>query len=766
MSYKNQVLIWGSSLLFSAALLTTVFNATNPEYNFPGITETLLIGISLLLVANSLFLGKSLTQREWVLGGILLALIGTLAIRYLFGWSDPETIASRRCFWMPGYFGKLECLLQLPFKSHYGLRQLLFHFTALSVFLGVASLSRMSGSLRTWVLIPLAVPAVIIALGVFAPVYQDTNFTLTGFNFVFGTHGAVRGRGVIANPSWLWPWLAPAMGIGLATVFAKNWALKAVGLALFVLCAWASLSVMQRGGYLIVGVLLVALILSVLYYFGAKWSKMIAWSMVGSGSFGLGYFVYDSSRIMMIFNWLRQIGLTIKGAPLQRSHERLRMWDVAWEQSIQDNLWLGTGYGTWLREFSKLSGSGGVSFDTAHNLWVQLIFELGAIHVVVMAIILGMIVWTTLFYKNVEQPSLQIGGLFLIIGFLVASVVQEIDYIMPVYMQFAVFAGLCFGGTSYTESRSSSRFQVSSNNDDQKSDSEPDIRNQKSEINKLAWSLVGIGLLCVIGAFYYASSISWGGYGFDPTSTAFSRWFRPKGSIAATPDGRDKVYSVYWGDLDQLKQDSFSVFGKINPDVLIQGNTLFLKNGSKLKPRQYWYESQKQVHRPQRITSFSLHQPPGQTNVILAAQKGMYSWELGNSTQGIQVGKWCEQSCRFFLYRPDGVDKPHGVTLQMPLPGIDENNPVHLIVRIQSVTAKMSSLDSEKLKQMLNTPLTEGPDKMEIVFRQPEDVYPLPVDFRKHKLWLISLKTDRVIVPKEHNPESSDIRKLGVRVLF
>ena len=154
MSYKNQVLIWGSSLLFSAALLTTVFNATNPEYNFPGITETLLIGISLLLVANSLFLGKSLTQREWVLGGILLALIGTLAIRYLFGWSDPETIPSRRCMWMPGYFAKLECLLQLPFKSHHGLRQLLFHFTALSVFIGVACLSRMSGALRPWLIIP------------------------------------------------------------------------------------------------------------------------------------------------------------------------------------------------------------------------------------------------------------------------------------------------------------------------------------------------------------------------------------------------------------------------------------------------------------------------------------------------------------------------------------------------------------------------------------------------------------------------------------
>ena len=141
-NYKNQTFIWGSSLVFSGALFTTVFNATNPDYNFPGITETLLIGVSLLLVANSLFMGKTLTRREWILGGILLFLIGTLAIRFMLGWNNPETIPSRRCIWMPGYFAKLECLLQLPFKSHHGLRQLLFHFTAFSVFLGVASLFR------------------------------------------------------------------------------------------------------------------------------------------------------------------------------------------------------------------------------------------------------------------------------------------------------------------------------------------------------------------------------------------------------------------------------------------------------------------------------------------------------------------------------------------------------------------------------------------------------------------------------------------------
>ena len=751
MSYKNQVLIWGSSLLLSAALMTTLYNATNPEYNFPGITEILLIGISLLLVANSLFLGKSLTQREWVLGGILLALIGILTIRYLLGWNDPETIASRRCFWMPGYFAKLECLLQLPFISHHGLRQLLFHFTALSVFLGVASLSRMSGSLRPWLLIPLAVPALIISLGVLAPVYYNKDFSLTGFNFIYGNFSHIRGRGVIANPSWLWPWLAPAMGIGLASIFAKNWALKCIGLALFILCAWASLSVMQRGGYLIVGILIAALFLVILYCIGAIWSKIIAWTMVGSGFFGLGYFFYDFSRITMIFSWLQHLGLTIRGSPLQRSHERLKMWDVAWEQSMQNNLWLGNGYGTWLREFSQLPGSGGLSFDTAHNLWVQLIFELGVIHVVVMAIILGLIVWTTLIYKNVEQISLKIGGLFLILGFFVASVVQEIDYIIPVYMQFAVFAGLCFGGTSYPERK----FQGSS-----------DSMIEKSVINKPAWSLVGISLFTIIGAVYYANSISWGGYGFDPKSNAFSRWFRPEGVIAVTSDGRDKDYSVYWGDLDQLKQESFSKFEVSNPNVLIQGNTLFLKNGSKLNPRQYSYRIQKHKVLPQRLVSFSLNQPPGQTNVILAAQKGMFSWELEYRTKGVTVGRWCEQSCSFILYRPAGKNKQHGVILQMPLPDIDEENPVHLIVRSQPLIEETSFPDTKTLEQMLNTPFSKKSTSSDLIFSHPENMFPLKVDFQTNRLWLISLKTDRAIVPKEHDPNSTDDRKLGVRVLF
>jgi len=685
-----------------------------------------------------------LTQREWVLGGILLVLIGTLAIRYLLGWNDPETIASRRCFWMPGYFAKLECLLQLPFKSHHGLRQLLFHFTALSVFIGVACLSRMSGSWRPWLAVPLALPALIIAIGVMIPIYHDPNFSLTGYNFVYSPFEVVRGKSVVANPSWLWPWITPVMGMGLAAIFAKNWVLKGIGLTLFIVCAWASLSVMQRGGYLIVGIFISILIILFLYCFGKKWSKKYALLIGGVGALGLGIFVY-SSTIMNILRLLRHFGIEIRGWGLLYFDSRLIMWDLAW-QSVQEHPWFGTGYGTWLREFSKIPSSGSLSFDTAHNIWLQLLFELGAIHGLSMVLILGAITGSTLLYKNVSQPSLQIGGLFLVIGFFVASVVQEIDYIMPVYLQFAAFAGLCFGGTSFQET----------------------IVPERRIHNNRSWYLVGCGILTIIGAVYYWSSISWGGYGFDPSQTAFSRWFRPEGVIAATPDRLGKDYSLYWGKLGQLNQGSFSAFGAFSPDVWINGNTLYLKNGSKWNPRQYKYESQKKVVLPQRITSFELNQPPGQTNVFLLAQKGMYPWELsGSFTKGIQAGRWCEQSCRFFLYRPVGKYKPHGVTLHMTLPGLNEKHPVGLTVTMQAYTGKVNTLDFEELtQQMLNEQFTGISTNKEYVFSNSEDFYPLPVEFRKHQLWLILLKTDQTIVPKEHDPNSTDDRKLGVRVLF
>jgi len=435
------------------------------------------------------------------------------------------------------------------------------------------------------------------------------------------------------------------------------------------------------------------------------------------------------------------------------------MWDFA-EQSIQENLWSGTGYGTWLREFSKIPGSGSLSFDTAHNLWIQMIFELGLIHTVALVIILGMLVFTTLIYKNFDHPSLRIGGLFLTIGFFVTSVVQEIDYILPVYLQFATFAGLCFGGTSYSESlkklSSRNQFIVSNNNG-----------NQQPKTIKLAWSMVGIGSLSVLGAYYYASTISWGGSSFEPTQHAFNRWFRPMGVIAATPDKRRREYSIFWSEHGTFDKKSFVTFNNF-PEIWIQGNAIYLKNGSKWEPNQYWYESQNNIYHPQRLVSFALHQPHGQTNSIMLAENGMYSWEFGGmSEDGVVVGRWCKKQCNFLLYHPNIKKQPHGVRLKMPLPGLDENHPVRLLVTMQSISDEIPSSFSEKnMQQMINKPFAKNSSNKELVFSSADDIHRLPIESKQHQLWLISLKTDRTIIPKEHDKNSSDGRELGVRVLF
>ena len=103
----------------------------------------------------------------------------------------------------------------------------------------------------------------------------------------------------------------------------------------------------------------------------------------------------------------------------------------------------------------------------------------------------------------------------------------------------------------------------------------------------------------------------------------------------------------------------------------------------------------------------------------------------------------------------------------MTLPGLNEKHPAGLTVTMQAYTGKVNTLDFEELtQQMLNEQFTVISTNKEYVFSNSEDFYPLPVEFRKHQLWLISLKTDQTIVPKEHDPNSTDDRKLGVRVLF
>ena len=103
----------------------------------------------------------------------------------------------------------------------------------------------------------------------------------------------------------------------------------------------------------------------------------------------------------------------------------------------------------------------------------------------------------------------------------------------------------------------------------------------------------------------------------------------------------------------------------------------------------------------------------------------------------------------------------------MPLPGLNEKHPIKLTVTMQTYTGNASTQYFKDLtQQTLNAQIPEFAASKDYIFTNPDNSFPLPVNFKKHQFWLISLKTDRTIVPKEYDPESTDSRKLGVRVLF
>ena len=741
---KKLFTVGGSSIVFALAIFSTVFNATNPEYNFPGITESLLIAVSFLLIALSLYSGRKITGREFFLGTILLFLIAILFLRYLWDLKQPGGEFATACFLMPGYFQKLECLLQLPFSVHYGLRQILFHVTALAVFMGAASLSRMSQNLRPWVILALCAPALVIAVSVLIPIYYDRHFSLVGYNFIFNSWwGYSRGKGIVANPSWLWPWLAPAISIALGGLFAKKWSIRILSIPIVVLCVWAALSVLQRGAYLLMGVLMFAVLLIFFISLLRRYSSLSVLKNTGliviSAILLLFVIVQNAEYLITSYGTLTHT--SIRHNPVSSGAGRLKMWSSAWKES-QKHLITGSGYGTWLREAKKMRGV--PAYDTAHNLWVQMFFELGVLHSSLIILTILLIGGNTLCYKNRDAPSLQAGAIFLSLSLLTVTLVQEIDYILPIYMQFALFAGMCFDGVSY----------------DEKLD-------YPAPSSKTAYFILALGVFSFGFFIFYAKSISWGGSSYEPVHNSiskFNRWYRPKGAIAATQDRQQMKYTLYLGGSQKMGMDAFAPFGVKFPDIFVGQNALYLRNGSKWNPNQYLYEYTSQRENPQRLVSFSLYQPPTQSNTVLLAEQKTFPWEFNILTEehSIKAGKWCKQSCQIILYGAGLGNKDTGVTLAIPVSGLNKENEVSITVKLQPLQIEEKYFLNHKYRL---SEITSPTRSETFTFNDPTQVHTLHVNWESSSVWQLDFQADHSVVPGKYSPKVKDYRELGVFII-
>lgn len=653
-------------------IVLTLFTMTNPEYNFPG-------PIELGLIAGAFFCGvvahtrrRSLTHVEILLTGVLLAFVGILGIRYLLAWKNPTFEIGKACFQMPSYLPKLECLLQLPFSQNHGLRQIIFHVAAIAVFLAAASLSRTTLIRERLIPVFLAFPLLVSVMTI-APFYFPNHPLRLSSNFIHTYFELQRGTSVVSNPSWLWPLLTPAFAAALALIVSRSRAMRTVGIGSTVLLGIAILTSRQRGSYLLLLTMVLGMTAFVIVARFPVHKK--AWRFVCVAGLSICGFIalWLAQPILGLFSMFTRI--PVHASPASLSDQRLAMWKLAL-RGIGERPLLGRGYGSWLSSISQLNeqyGAGVETLDTGHNLWVQTAFELGTLHTLAIVLVLALFLYFTLGFKNKDLRSYRLLGWLLLAGFVVVSLVQELDYINAVYYQFALFAGLVFGGRTHAGLEQEKTASCSSNDN--------------CSIHYAVWPYV----LMVAVAIGWFSRMSWGGYGFDPQPArgGFTRWFRPSGQITAFPTREQKLYSVFPMTTpgSVLSSDHRATDGE---QFYISDDAMLLRNGSKTFGNVFSYDAAPKPPLASRLVAFEVGLPPMQTNLGVFASKGLTGWRR-NSVNSIFGERGCDTHCVFLLKRPACSN----VVLTTTIPKLDRDEGEKRIVAVHDEAINPRAFEGE-----------------------------------------------------------------------
>ncbi len=631
------VLVCGLAL--QAALGTTAFLTTNADYNFPGIVELLLIGVALGCLAAAFRYRHVWEPDDGRVAVVLVVLLAALAVRYVAALRDPVNAQALGCFAMPGV-ASVECLLQLPYWANYGLRQLLMHTTALAIFWAAAGLARLSGG-RVAELAPVfLVTPVLFAVAALAPKLDPAQQSLAGWNFVFNKFSATsRGSGIVSNPGWLWPLLAAPGALAVGLLASRAWNRVLYGAAALAVILAAVVDSGQRGAYLLIVLLATCAAVYLAVWrvpaIAASWRRRTAlWGGMGAGA--LVAVLVGARYIGDVMKWLAQFsvfaGLGTKALTLTdptRAFQRQCAWD-----NTLPVLWSGNGYASWLRIVSDKCPDPWATRDTAHNLWVQMFFELGLVHAVIAGAVIAWLLYRAVLIKTNRLPEIEAAVLAIVPAFLLASVVQEVDYVPATYYLFASVGGCLWGASRAVRQDSAEPV--------------PAIGRRR-----LVPAVVAcLGLLALAGSAAYATSISWGGYTYVPVDVPgfrFTRWFRPSGVIAAAPDSFARAYSVFPVALLGPPQPKIEPGPRERRPLAITATGITLSNGTAWRPRQYRYRTPTWDYSLSRLNGFAVFLPPLQTDFLVLGEESTSQWEV--SATGTPE-KWCLGRCTIDFATP------------------------------------------------------------------------------------------------------------------
>jgi hypothetical protein len=574
--------------LFTIAIGTSVFLALcglfvapgNAEHAIPLVPEASLFVVLMFSIA-AWARTREASQQNWTVHRTERFLLRA-AFSVLVFWTFSRllgglTAAPGPCTHVaPSLIAKAECFLRVADGENWGIKN--FSTLILTLGVGVASACWVRVGARNWRALAFAVIGVCVLHAVlgFVAVFSGATQLLPKWLAV-NPWGRDRFTFVIPNPSWVWPHLAPGLAWVLwLALSVTRWPRLFPISGAFVLSA-AIVSTKQRGGLLLL-VLLWGCAASVWI-----WRRFRSTAITTVSRFVRlsGFLLCYVAGAIALAAWLVSKWFApATGRGTAFTDQRIPAWSVALNALLHHDAVWGFGYGSWYSAFRKIVAGteiAGLGFGTAHNFWVQLIFEHGLLGFLIITSLMLVAVFVA--FQNVKFMSLGRELLFLqLIVVLTCTMVQAVDDVRPVLMTFAVTWGTLFGMPF--------RSPVHAGGVESESAGLLVLRRQALSRNAL-----GLGLCMLTVALACLVWFARGAFGFDGGSTVRGPVTRWLGKEVTIPVFGPALFWLFETEFPQ-KQGSLVLMNEHGPPLSLvvkkdEKAYLPLRGGTRLFPKRH-----------------------------------------------------------------------------------------------------------------------------------------------------------------------------------
>lgn len=606
-------------LLLVVSLLFQLLVPTNPDNILPLLPECLSL---LCLVTACVFVFSeknvfSLSKGErFFLILIVLHHVLVLTPRAFFAFKNIPYQQWIPCASLGPSVVRQECFFHSAYNHHFALRQ----WSTISFAMVFGSLVFVLTRTHRWASTAIYSAMMLVAAGISIlsiAGYLGRHITILPDWIYVNNYGNFRSTQIFANPSWTWPYLLAGLLASYFLVLTSEIKMLRV-LAVFG-AGFANTGIFltqQRGGLVIVAV-------SLIYCLIMLFRRRSVFSYVVLLLF-----------FSAIFWILRQPDLILggtwqKASDSMISSERMRIWSAALD-TFKLRPWFGFGYASWFAVVSFLGRTEGFAevFPTAHNLFVQIFVELGAIEGTFICALLVFGFCLLIFRAHTAKLKLFI--VFSTVAFLLLVLVQEVDYIRPTFYVHSFFWSTLFGALALNK---------------------PGVFSFPLQKKPTFIFLGGLAALQIAIAFYVYNRWSRGAYAFEASAshanTPITRWLYKEASLPVYVQHNFayRIHPIHFienagaaaikGPSEQYEVTTIS--GETSSVVMIN------ENQNKLVPSRYEIKFQNSVPIGTQNVSAKVEYLQFDSNLAIYWSQGLLGWQRRDEV----AGRMCLNDCVF-----------------------------------------------------------------------------------------------------------------------